>query len=91
MAIELPFGAKLEAPDVIYSKDLAYNLIGTGVLNKLGVTTIFHDGNIILVEADSFQLPKICKVMACNLGLRSSTSCLIDQRESVRFKSSLRR
>lgn len=44
MAIELPFGAKLEAPDVIYSKDLA---------------TIFHDGNTILVEADSFQLPFI--------------------------------
>jgi len=54
MAIELPFGAKLEAPGVIYSKDLAFNLIGTGVLNALGVTTIFHDGNTILVEANSF-------------------------------------
>jgi len=63
MSFELPSGVQLDIPDAIYGKGLAHNLIGTTVLNKIGITAIFHNERTYLVEADSFQIPPTCTVL----------------------------
>ena len=63
MSFELPSGVQLDVPDSIYAKGLAHNVVGTTVLNKMGITAIFHNGRTYLVEADSFQISSTCTVL----------------------------
>ena len=63
MSFELLSGIQLDIEDAIYAKDLAHNVVGTTVLNKIGITAIFQNERTYLVEADSFQIPPTCTVL----------------------------
>jgi hypothetical protein len=63
MSFELPSGVQLDVPDSIYAKGLAHNVVGTTVLNKIGISAIFHNERTYLIEADSFQVPSTCSVL----------------------------
>ena len=63
MSFKLLSGIQVDIEDAIYAKDLAHNVVGTTVLNKIGITAIFHNNRTYLVEADTLQIPSSCTVL----------------------------
>jgi hypothetical protein len=43
---------------VYVTKAVSHNLIGTNVLNKAGLTVVFHNGTVLLVDGSTFSMPQ---------------------------------